>query len=378
MFSLFKRSGFNPDEFEKELSTITQTISTTSQQISKLKKGSKTSKHVVGRFFILTYLLFLAYDYFTLPSSTKLTRLQLFIKHQSREQFLILVLYPVLGYTIISIVHYFYAFLIKSRTNSLNNLKKKHKLKIEELKKITNFNATNALLNKFGDEKDKPKPKVQPQPQPQEQGKGKQQRNNFPSNIDVNKLSADQLKKLNINITPNQAPVVPNQPITTTSAPSSITSKAQIEAPSVPTAPTETKRTFQDRILDVLIGSDNNESVENRYALICYKCYTHNGLAPPNTENPATIKFRCLRCDTLNGQGVLNEELNDIINGNRKEEFVEKVAEAEESKKEESNPVEEKVIKVEAAKEESEAERPVEETTDTSEKDVEEKEKAKE
>ena len=60
--------------------------------------------------------------------------------------------------------------------------------------------------------------------------------------------------------------------------------------------------------MDILIGSDNSESVENRYALICFHCFAHNGLAPPHTEDPADVKFQCWKCGAMNGKGMLFEQ----------------------------------------------------------------------
>ncbi|KAK6199357.1 uncharacterized protein RJT21DRAFT_46191 [Scheffersomyces amazonensis] len=325
MFSIFRKSGFDPNEFEKELSSITQKISTTSQQISRLKIGRDSSKRKVLLICSATYILFLGYIYATSPttiSNTKINRLQLFITSQTKHQLLFLLLYPVVGYGIYTIVHWFYTFLINSKSNQLINLKKKHKQKIEDLKRITNFNTTNELLDKFGDEKDKPKPKSNLSTKPKSNLPTQIPNNptiNRSGVIDVNKLSETQLKKLNINITPNK-------PLPQQTPQSHAQSQIQSSTPPPPkVASTPPKRTFQDRILDLLIGSDNSEAVENRYALICYKCYAHNGLAPPHTDNPSAIKFKCMQCGTLNGHGVLDAELKDLINESLSEDVKKEV-----------------------------------------------------
>lgn len=67
---------------------------------------------------------------------------------------------PVIGYIAIQGISFVFQFFINNKENSLKNLQKKHKVKIEELKNITNFNKTNELINKYGDEKP-PKNQVQ-------------------------------------------------------------------------------------------------------------------------------------------------------------------------------------------------------------------------
>ena len=47
------------------------------------------------------------------------------------------------------------------------------------------------------------------------------------------------------------------------------------------------QRTWIDRFLDALVGKDGGP--EHRYALICEKCFVHNGLLPPSEYRDASI-----------------------------------------------------------------------------------------
>jgi hypothetical protein len=58
-------------------------------------------------------------------------------------------------------------------------------------------------------------------------------------------------------------------------------------------------KTFLDRLLDLLVGEDEN-SADHRYALICRHCKAHNGLAPPG-ERPGDVGYLCGRCGGWNG-----------------------------------------------------------------------------
>ena len=170
-------------------------------------------------------------------------------------------------------------------------------MKIEELKNITNFNKTNELINKYGDEKP-PKNQVQ-----EGANKGQQRIRNRKDNSKSIRQQA--LKELNL---PEQQQT--QQEIQGTVGQhlkeQKVIPDGPTPSPIVPQQPVP--RTFQDRILDILIGSDNSEAVESRYALICFNCFSHNGLAPPHTEDPANIKFQCWKCGAMNGKGMLFDQ----------------------------------------------------------------------
>jgi hypothetical protein len=57
--------------------------------------------------------------------------------------------------------------------------------------------------------------------------------------------------------------------------------------------------TFLDRVLDLLVGEDEN-AADHRYALICRHCRSHNGLAPPG-ERGDDVGYLCGRCGGWNG-----------------------------------------------------------------------------
>uniref|UniRef100_A0AC34GU44 Endoplasmic reticulum junction formation protein lunapark n=1 Tax=Panagrolaimus sp. ES5 TaxID=591445 RepID=A0AC34GU44_9BILA len=53
-------------------------------------------------------------------------------------------------------------------------------------------------------------------------------------------------------------------------------------------------RTPIDRIIDFVVGDGPN----NRYALICKRCQTHNGMALP--EEFLSLSYKCFNCDFVN------------------------------------------------------------------------------
>ncbi|EMG46211.1 hypothetical protein SBY92_000935 [Candida maltosa Xu316] len=279
VFSIFSSKGsFDPNTFEKELTTITENINNNKQQVNKLQQRQKSLRRSFVRYMIIIYGCILAYCYATIPSNTLgKNRIEWFLRGQSRHSFLVIAGFPLFAVLASRAIYAVFQFFIKNKQNYLKTLQTKHKQKIEELKKITNFNKTNELINKYGDDN-------------KQQLKNRATKSQAPPPQQQQQQQPLQKSPINQQLKPPQGQQQPNR------APS----------PVIPQPPA--KRTFQDRVLDILIGSDNSESVENRYALICFNCFSHNGLAPPNTEDPSSIKFQCWKCGAMNGKGMLFDQ----------------------------------------------------------------------
>eukprot|EP00835_Amoeboradix_gromovi_P003004 NODE_185_length_15706_cov_0.275902.p4 type:complete len:282 gc:universal NODE_185_length_15706_cov_0.275902:7820-6975(-) len=67
------------------------------------------------------------------------------------------------------------------------------------------------------------------------------------------------------------------------------------------------KSTFLDRVLDKIVGE---EEFENKFALICARCHTHNGLCLPERVNDYI--FKCRLCSYLNhGRDAISPTYSD-------------------------------------------------------------------
>ncbi|KDQ29906.1 hypothetical protein PLEOSDRAFT_1076500 [Pleurotus ostreatus PC15] len=62
--------------------------------------------------------------------------------------------------------------------------------------------------------------------------------------------------------------------------------------------PRHTHAQAMDKLADALLGEDDQAPPSSRYALICEKCFKHNGLLPEAMWEDA--QFRCIKCDHLN------------------------------------------------------------------------------
>ncbi|ODV95681.1 hypothetical protein PACTADRAFT_50369 [Pachysolen tannophilus NRRL Y-2460] len=254
-----KNKGNAIEVFEKELKLISLNISKLTEKSNQIIKSQKTVKFHSIIYFIACYLVYLFYLF--VLCSGKLE------PHDS------------LGLVISPILFRLYLFALKSiynrRINSLSikieNLKQDHADKIDELKELTNFAKTKDILRKFNEEGE----------DLEELAKKNQQE--YFENLQLN------------NVIPNQAQL-----------------------------PQRGQNNFSlmDKLMQFIIGEDEL-SPNQRYALICSKCFQHNGLAPPS-RIPKYVKYRCPNCGELNG-----EDDPILVNEGGKEETEIDVAEQE-------------------------------------------------
>ncbi|ODV81055.1 uncharacterized protein CANTADRAFT_25325 [Suhomyces tanzawaensis NRRL Y-17324] len=291
VFGIFSK-GFDPESFEKDLTGITDNISHTQQQIAGLQSRSKKLLSALVRYLVLGYIILNIYNYSQVPRGVVgLNKIQIYLKGQSGRQLIFLGLYPVVGYGLVRLIQWVFGVVVNNRTNRLRALRKKHTAKIDELKKITNFNTTNRLLTKYGNEDEKKKDK------PLQPASNKPVAKPPATVNNLNARQQEEIAKLNLS---KPETIAQNRPgnIGPKGTGISIDNKKP--------------RTVQDRLLDLLIGSDNSESVESRFALICMNCYSHNGLAPPNCADPSQVKYACWKCGVMNGASAWDKELNEL------------------------------------------------------------------
>lgn len=251
------------DAYQKELSQLAKSIATLNGQADVLRQRRSSSRNHFLSLLIPIYLLWLVYRLRWSKSS-----------RFSLNDIIIAVGCPITIAAIVYLMNLLFLMLISNRSRKLAAQKRRQRQKIDELKEKTNYNAANDLISRYdslnaaksdAEKPTKPQQKSQSMPKPMPKPQSIPQPKNIPANLAAN---------------------IPAPPQST-----------QLGAPP---APQNRNRTFQDRLLDFIIGSDNNESIESRFALICSACYAHNGLAPPGCKDPASVPFVCLRCSTLN------------------------------------------------------------------------------
>lgn len=282
--SFFKLKLFDPDEFDKELTQLTQGISRTRGHILALSKKRRAVRHNLIYSLLIAYVAFIAFRYRIAlnnlgPLASGRSHAAIFFSGQESYQLIHSVVIPFLIAAFVYLVDTLFRLVIRNKEKTLTHYLKRHRAKIDDLKRITNFNTTNRLLQKYG--------KLESPSNSSATTEGTKSSPITGGDMTATKQSVN---KVQGSMAPKKLPPTVNRPA---------------QAPTRPLAtivsPTLLHKSIQDRLLDIIIGSDHNESVEVRYALICANCYTHNGLAPPNCVDPYTVTYICRQCGFING-----------------------------------------------------------------------------
>lgn len=279
----FKLHAFDPDAYDKELTALTQDISKTRNQITGLSRKRKSVRNNIIYSLAIAYLAWIAYRYRVSlsnlgPLAAGKSHISVFVSGQDAHSLITSVIIPLIIAIVVYLVDSLFSLLISSKDSSLKSLLKRHRAKIDDLKRVTNFNTANQLLEKYG--------KLEARKQ----------------DIDSQPNIANELKKRKQNTL--AAKSKPEEQNKTKLPPTINRPSGDVLKPQPPTPVVSqgfVRKTFQDRLLDYIIGSDHNESVESRYALICANCYTHNGLAPPGCLDPIKVTYICRQCGYING-----------------------------------------------------------------------------
>lgn len=293
VFDLFRSKGFDPDTYERELTSLNKEINSILIQKRRIDQQRKLVVFKARFMASILFLLIGYYNYFMAPPAVGKNFIQRFVRSQTRYQLLFYIVYPVVTYAVIRGLIFFYTFLYKKKEKQLDTLRKKLKKKIDDLKKITNFETTNNLLTKYGTVV----------------GDGSASGASQAATQAKNRKQGPRTATINAPVTNKGSKNAANDPKNGPfpgpgNAPVNHLGNGPILPPSAPLGPQSGKlspRPVSDRLLDLLIGSDNNESVEDRYALICRNCFSHNGLAPPGSKDPFSVVYLCPKCGFING-----------------------------------------------------------------------------
>ncbi|GAA6027370.1 hypothetical protein JCM8097_007802 [Rhodosporidiobolus ruineniae] len=192
-------------------------------------------------------------------------------------------------------MRWFYRRKQDKEESTLKVLVKKKQDKVEEIKKKTGYYSTRDLLEKYDEALKKsagPKgaqpPAAGKQPAPRQPPKGALP---FPSAPGTPARPASALGFT----TPQQQRQPAPQP---GSVPPSSFPPQQQPQPQPPSTPQP--RSFMDKFADALLGVGPEESSPSKYALICGRCYSHNGLVPPDEFD--FIQYQCPRCGFFNSR----------------------------------------------------------------------------
>lgn len=263
---LFKSKGFDPAKYESELKKISNNLSKNEKKLRKLKSQKDYYRKIIPLYLSAGYVIYFSYVY-------------QMGKFEEPKTVLYLLIIPLL----IGLVYYsllsFFDYLINDKESYIEYLKNEHNEKITILKEKTNFDKTRDLLVRFSNGQDL----KEMEREANEIEKKKQEYVKMIQSGGKNKILEDLQKTQNFNTG------------------------------------------LYDHFLNVLLG-ENELGPDKRYALICDKCFNHNGLAPPG-KLPTEVEYKCPNCGFMNGQKQDYKQLSAELkegNGNNNSTELEK------------------------------------------------------
>ncbi|KAF9002249.1 hypothetical protein BDQ17DRAFT_1280535 [Cyathus striatus] len=176
---------------------------------------------------------------------------------------------PVVILFIRRIVQIWYQRKGDAEEKTLQALRKKQRLKVEEIKKKTNYYSTHDLLRRY-DESNASSPMGTPQQQKQ------QQRGSM--------APQTPMRPVPVPVGVNGRPMMMGTPKT----------------PVMPVPIAPPKKQWYDKLADALLGDDDSSNVpaSSKYALICEKCFAHNGLVGEKVWED--VQYTCPKCGHFN------------------------------------------------------------------------------
>ncbi|EMR09834.1 hypothetical protein PNEG_02015 [Pneumocystis murina B123] len=290
IWNWFKKDS-STNSYERILSQLALEINHHESRLSTFRLRSVRVKRLFTLYCTILYLIyFLIWILFYMRNTEDIEKWFL------RLSILIISLFCIyFGRVIFTI---YYTKMISSEESSLELLRTKQYEKVEELKAKTNFYSTQLLIDRYsGSQRNTPEKPAVSLLDLNDSGKKTPKHSFSSSSVDFlqptfqhsnqqNQTSNLRLRHTNNSNTDNS---IHESFFTTSDTPFPTDSYVKLSQ----------DNSFISRILNFIIGPDET-SPENRYALICKKCGTHNGLAPYG-EKWESIKYICMNCGIWNG-----------------------------------------------------------------------------
>lgn len=317
LFSSSKSQAAHPDLFEKELVQIELKIKDHQERLESINDRSRSTIKSISTHSTLTWLIYsilwyLGWSPLSLwfdstknqnrngaqPTQSKSPIASWNFTLNQSIQILPILLIPIGLISLRWLLQTWFQRQKQSEQLQLRLLQKKLRDKVEEIKKKTAYYSTKELLERYDDKPLHRPSHKSPQNQNQAARMGFQsmtppnpealrQRHPPSSSTPTNELSSRST------IAANPSSAVPVQ----SSAPPSASQTSQPQAQQFATPSPSSGRGWADRFAEALLGDDEARP-ESKYALICIKCYSHNGLV--RKEELDQIQYLCPKCGTFN------------------------------------------------------------------------------
>ncbi|KAF8839304.1 hypothetical protein BDN67DRAFT_1070147 [Paxillus ammoniavirescens] len=255
----------NSEDYETILSGLAADVQKRQTRLAeiRLRERRTTLQFTLGTFFLWFAYVSLWYTR-TLPSTWR----------ESGPGKVAILVGPILILFARRMMQIWYSWKGGREEKTLMKVLKKQRAKVEEIKKKTNYYSTRNLIEKYDE-------------QPSS-GSG-----------------ATPLRKRNVPApSAPQTPLAPPPPVQQQQQLQ--TPNGQMKGPLLQLSPTPqpiqaTRKQWYDKLADAILGDDDGQSVSvaaSRYALICQKCFAHNGLIKESLWEDT--QYLCPKCGFFN------------------------------------------------------------------------------
>ena len=195
---------------------------------------------------------------------------------------LIIVAYGLVVFAIKWAVDVFFAYTIESAAIQLAAMESNKVAMIDELMELTDFKQTAQLIQTYSK-------RTPPQP-PSSSSSSSPSKGPPPPLLRAATMLPSSLSASKAPLPQRPQPLPPSAP----SPPAVTASAVRVVGGADDVSHPSPRRSAVDKVIDFIL----NDGVNNRFALICKYCYTHNGLV---REDELGKRFRCAQCNWING-----------------------------------------------------------------------------
>ncbi|KAF7360098.1 hypothetical protein MVEN_00738200 [Mycena venus] len=268
-------SSEKPPDDETVLAALERDIQRRQTLLTEIRARERTATALVTLYTLAAWLVYVGVWYFGFVSGGGGRKGARVGSLEKAVKALPVVVGPILILFIRRIVQIWYARKGNAEEKTLQTLLKTQRAKVEEIKKKTNFYQTHALLSRYDLSSGGP--------------------SGGPNATNANGGGPGSVSSPN---TPQRGPgsVVQGTPARPGGkGPRPSTLVAGASPPPPPQQPQQPRgRGWFDALADVLVGPDDSPQIDKekqKFALICEKCFAHNGLVPESVWGDARESF---------------------------------------------------------------------------------------
>jgi len=257
----------NDEDYETVLSTLALDIQKRQVKLSEIRLRERRSTLLVTLYTLAGWVAYVSMWYLSvLPNISGYERSRKFEKAVKASP---VIIGPVVILFVRRIVQIWYKRKGDAEEKTLQALLKQQRTKVEEIKKKTNYYSTRDLIQKYDESMSSPT--LHHRPIPVSTQPSTPQRQTLPPNTNGTPQTPNQ-RNSNIHISPSQAPL-PIGPV---------------------------RKQWYDKLADAVLGDDDQipNPASSQYALICEKCFAHNGLVKESMWEDA--QYICPKCKHFN------------------------------------------------------------------------------